>query len=305
MTATSSPPPVGVLMLEGSLASCMAVVVSNPLDVVKTRLQLQGELVKKGSVPTPYKGMLHACYLVGRNEGIKGLQRGLVAAFAWQTLQNGTRFGLYEPCKRVVGSVLPEGLATNLVSAVTVGVLGSVVANPVYLVKTRLQSASSSLHVGVQHHYAGLTSGLSTIFSQGGVRGLFQGVPSAMMRTAVGSGVQLASYDQFKSIALQHTTFAATDVRLHVFCSAFSAALITVFMNPFDVLMTRCYNDPKHTYSYNPLVSFSRIAAVEGIGGLYKGASALWTRTAPHTVLTFVFLEQLRQYRPFYVTSDQ
>ncbi len=296
--------PTTVLMLEGSLASCMAVIASNPMDVVKTRLQLQGELMKKGAAPLHYRGMFHACYVVFCNEGLRGLQKGLGAAFAWQTLQNGTRFGLYEPTKAAFGRVLPEGLATNLASAVFVGILGSIVANPVYLVKTRLQSASGGhAQVGVQHDYKGLLDGLSKIVSHDGVKGLMQGVPSAMMRTAVGSGVQLSSYDQTKAIGLRYTHLSPTDVRLHVMCSAVSAGLITIFMNPFDVLMTRCYNNPQHAYSYNPVSAFAKIIAAEGVGGLYKGATALWTRTAPHTILTFVFLEQIRQYRSFYLTE--
>ena len=33
----------------GGLAACGACILTNPLDVVKTRLQLQGELVSKGA----------------------------------------------------------------------------------------------------------------------------------------------------------------------------------------------------------------------------------------------------------------
>jgi solute carrier family 25 protein 34/35 len=34
-----------------ALASCGAVTVSNPMEVIKTRLQLQGELQKRGVYP--------------------------------------------------------------------------------------------------------------------------------------------------------------------------------------------------------------------------------------------------------------
>jgi solute carrier family 25 protein 34/35 len=55
------------------------VTVSNPAEVAKTRMQLQGELAKGGSQKI-YKGPLDVFAKTWRNEGIRGLQRGLGAA---------------------------------------------------------------------------------------------------------------------------------------------------------------------------------------------------------------------------------
>lgn len=46
----------------GALASCGAVTVSNPMEVVKTRLQLQGELQKAGIYEKQYRGLTHAFF---------------------------------------------------------------------------------------------------------------------------------------------------------------------------------------------------------------------------------------------------
>ena len=51
---------------------------SNPAEVAKTRLQLQGELAKaEGRV---YKNVLDVFSKTWRNEGIRGIQRGLAPA---------------------------------------------------------------------------------------------------------------------------------------------------------------------------------------------------------------------------------
>lgn len=50
--------------------------VSNPAEVAKTRLQLQGELAKGGSEKV-YKNALDVFAKTWRNEGIRGMQRGL------------------------------------------------------------------------------------------------------------------------------------------------------------------------------------------------------------------------------------
>lgn len=52
---------------------------SNPAEVAKTRLQLQGELAKDGGVKV-YKNALDVFSKTWRNEGIRGMQRGLGAA---------------------------------------------------------------------------------------------------------------------------------------------------------------------------------------------------------------------------------
>jgi solute carrier family 25, member 34/35 len=57
----------------GALAACGAVTVTNPMEVVKTRLQLQGELASKGQVKKIYTGVFQALRLIAIKEGIKGL----------------------------------------------------------------------------------------------------------------------------------------------------------------------------------------------------------------------------------------
>lgn len=55
------------------------VTVSNPAEVAKTRMQLQGELAKEGGKKV-YKNALDVFAKTWKNEGIRGLQRGLAPA---------------------------------------------------------------------------------------------------------------------------------------------------------------------------------------------------------------------------------
>ena len=52
------------------------VTVSNPAEVAKTRMQLQGELAKRGAAKV-YNNALDVIAKTWRNEGIRGVQRGL------------------------------------------------------------------------------------------------------------------------------------------------------------------------------------------------------------------------------------
>lgn len=62
------------------------------LKVIKTRLQLQGELKKLDPNAKVYRGVLHGLYQVGRYDGIKALQKGLAPAFGFQFCLNSIRY---------------------------------------------------------------------------------------------------------------------------------------------------------------------------------------------------------------------
>lgn len=59
----------------------MLIVAANMPEVMKTRLQLQGELQKlDANAPRVYKNVLDVFAKTWRHEGVKGLQRGLMPA---------------------------------------------------------------------------------------------------------------------------------------------------------------------------------------------------------------------------------
>lgn len=50
----------------GAAAACGACLISNPMDLLKTRMQLQGELRAKGHYTVVYKNIIHAAYAVAK-----------------------------------------------------------------------------------------------------------------------------------------------------------------------------------------------------------------------------------------------
>lgn len=115
----------------GAAACCLACVFTNPLEVVKTRLQLQGELRARGSYPRPYRGVLQALAAVGRADGLRGLQKGLAAALLYQGLMNGVRFCCYARLETLGLTQQPAG---SVAAGAVAGALGAFVASPAYLV---------------------------------------------------------------------------------------------------------------------------------------------------------------------------
>ena len=150
--------PQGAEFVLAGLAACGAITLTNPIDVVKTRLQLQGELAR--GPDRAYTGIGQALLRIARKEGIRGLQRGLGAAYLLQFSNVGCRFGAYGSLKQLLG-VKPGASATDSLSSMLLGAasgsLAAVVSNPFFLLKSRFQAAGSEdvLH---QHTHKSLRS---------------------------------------------------------------------------------------------------------------------------------------------------
>ncbi|KAM5162095.1 solute carrier family 25 member 34 isoform 1-T1 [Callospermophilus lateralis] len=127
--AVETVPPAVDLVL-GASACCLACVFTNPLEVVKTRLQLQGELQARGTYPRPYRGLMASVAAVARADGLRGLQKGLAAGLLYQGLMNGVRFYCYSLAGQAGLTQQPGGI---VVAGAVAGALGAFVGSPAYL----------------------------------------------------------------------------------------------------------------------------------------------------------------------------
>lgn len=311
---TKETPKVSTLggFIAGAMAACGAVTFTNPIELIKTRMQLQGELSKADkSVPKLYKNPIQAFPVIYKNEGIRGLQKGLIAGYLYQIGLNGCRFGFYEPGRHMITSfidpesikdgIVPQSLGVNVAAGVLSGTAGAIVANPLFLVKTRMQSYSAPTTevgkhahikaVGQQTFYKSPIDGLSKIYKAEGFKGLFRGVDAAILRTGAGSGVQLPSYYFTKNFVTSHNLVAPDSVLLHFISSSVAGLTVAIVMNPWDVVLTRVYNQKGDLYK-GPFDCMMKTLKTEGVTAFYKGFWAQLFRIGPHSILTLMFMEQ-------------
>jgi solute carrier family 25 protein 34/35 len=141
------------------------------LDVVKSRMQMQGEGGAAGK--KTYPNTFSALKTIAEKEGMRGLYRGLGPAVMFQMVGNSTRFGVYYMGKSMVGADQQLDSATNLALALTAGGLAGLVSCPFFTLKTQLQvqSSVSELATGHQHAHAGAWDAARTIVRTQGVAG--------------------------------------------------------------------------------------------------------------------------------------
>ncbi|KAI5641718.1 mitochondrial carrier protein domain-containing protein [Phthorimaea operculella] len=292
--------------LVGGLAGVGAGFFSNPFDVVKTRMQLQGELQARGKHAVHYRNIPHAMYTIVKHDGVSALQKGLIPALWFQMVVNGVRLGIYQHADDY-GLLRDEHgntkFTNSLIFGAIAGMAGGLCGSPLQLVKTQLMSYSSEkIAVGTQHAHPGMVAAMMKIFKKDGVMGLWRGAHGMMLRNSTGSASQIATYAVSKEWMNDNGLFQQSKYLSAFVASNFGAMVKTVTLNPMDVIMTRVYNQAVDSKGRGVLYSgiadcARKIAKTEGLLAFYKGMGPSYLRQAPHTVLLLVFWDMLKDAR--------
>jgi len=284
----------------GGMAACGACLFTNPLEVAKTRMQLQGELAERGRYTLYYRNVVHAFYTIYKVDGLKSLQKGLVPALWYQFVMSGVRLGIYQ-CFLNSGKIHDfDGKITawkSILAGATAGCCGAFCGSPMYMLKIQLQSkASVKIAVGYQHDHSQMSKAFRTIYQKEGILGLWRGVSAAVFRHMVGSASQLTIFTWSKEYLTAEQMLMKSDALTALAAGVLSGSLSVVFMIPFDVMSTRLYNQGTDKNGRGVLYKnladcFIKTFHKEGLWGFYKGWGASLFRIGPHTCLTLFFLE--------------
>ncbi|BEI94504.1 uncharacterized protein CcaverHIS019_0700760 [Cutaneotrichosporon cavernicola] len=182
--------PLWAELVAGGAAGGCQVAVTNPLEIVKIRLQMAGEMARMEGAAAP-RGALH----VVKQLGIVGLYKG-ASACLWRDIPfSMIYFTAYAHMKKdwfgegKRGKVLSFG--ELLIAAGISGMPAAYLTTPADVVKTRLQSQSRA----GQTVYKGFIDGFFTIAREEGPRALFKGGIARVIRSSPQFGVTLAVYE--------------------------------------------------------------------------------------------------------------
>ncbi|KAF0683609.1 Aste57867_24375 [Aphanomyces stellatus] len=98
--------PFASLLACSMTASAGASLVTNPLDLVKLRLQIERMHASSSSVTPRYVNTFQGLQRVAMEEGVLGLWKGVGARIAFQAPLTGLTLALYEKCKAVCATVV-------------------------------------------------------------------------------------------------------------------------------------------------------------------------------------------------------
>uniref|UniRef100_A0A8C9WAY6 Mitochondrial dicarboxylate carrier n=1 Tax=Scleropages formosus TaxID=113540 RepID=A0A8C9WAY6_SCLFO len=273
----------------GGLASCGAACCTHPLDLLKVHLQTQQEVKMRMT------GMaLH----VVRNDGFLALYNGLSASLCRQMSYSLTRFAIYETVRDMMGGANQGPMP--FYQKVLLGAFGGMSTGSEVVMRLHLSNLSrTNRTLCLARSYTHALDGLFRVWREEGVRRLFSGATMASSRGALVTVGQLSCYDQAKQIVLS-TGFLSDNIFTHFLASFIAGGCATFLCQPLDVLKTRLMNSKGE---YTGVMHCLKETAKLGPLAFYKGLVPAGIRLIPHTVLTFVFLEQLRKYFGIVVVS--
>ncbi|CAG9807560.1 unnamed protein product [Chironomus riparius] len=288
-------------ILLGGFSSSIATIFTNPLEVIKTRLQLQGELKAKGHHIEPYKNFLQGLTQIAKHDGMSALQKGLSASLCFQFILNACRLGVYTTAYESGWTRSSNGDVSIIKSAFFGGIggtLGQGIASPFFMIRNQLQSAAvKEIAVGYQHKHQTMSSAFQKIYNAHGISGLYRGVLVVIPRGCLGSGSQIAAFGYSKDVLQRKTNLNPTAISFISSCIA--GTVMTIIMHPPDVISTRLYNQGTNSsgqgLNYTGVIDcFIKTVKNEGFKGLYKGFFPHYLRLGTHSVLVLVFFDELK-----------
>jgi len=152
---------------------------------------------------------------------------------------------------------------------------------PIDTAKTRLQLQGQHLEKRWQLiRYKGMTNCLVTIVKEEGVKAMYQGLSSALVRQAVYGTIKFGLYYSAKETLSPSSSRQSESCLLNLACAVFAGSLSSAIATPTDVIKVRMQANATH----GVIGGFSSVGrdifVREGVKGLWRGVLPTAQRAA-------------------------
>jgi solute carrier family 25 2-oxodicarboxylate transporter 21 len=258
-----------------------------PLDVVKTRFQLQ---VGSGVGEEVYTSIADCFKKIVKNEGFSRLYRGILPPILVEAPKRAIKFSANEQYSNLFKKIYGTDKMNQLLSiqaGISAGCTEAVVIVPFELVKIRLQDKGNA------GKYKGTFDALTKIVRNEGPFALFNGLEATVWRHATWNGGYFGVIFSVRR-TLPKAENKQQQLRNNFIAGTIGGTVGTILNTPYDVVKTRIQNDSGIVKKYNwTLPAVKTVAQEEGIGALYKGFVPKVLRLGPGGGILLVVFDQV------------
>jgi len=291
--------------LAGGLGGSVGVLVTSPLEVIKTRLQSTIYSYQASVSHLPAKAprsvgglsVVTLCSDMVRREGFRSMFKGLTPSLITVLPSKGLFFFAYEGLQKVLSKRLQrEGPLVNWASGTLSSMINVLFMNPLFVLKTKMQLDERRCSGNKVFQCA------KEIWAKERINGFFRG-NSASLAGCLEPGIYFMIYEEMKkyntvgnmfSLHLQQTSIIPASLQCIV-ASCTSKLISNTLFYPTEVVRTRLRQDDldkQGRRKYNKFFKTLRtIWAEEGANGLYGGLKVHFIKTIPFTMITFLVYE--------------
>ncbi|KAL6071320.1 Nicotinamide adenine dinucleotide transporter 2, mitochondrial, variant 2 [Balamuthia mandrillaris] len=282
-------------VMSGAVAGAAATIITCPLDVIKTRLQVQRASATMGPAfngVSTFSGTLRATW---HREGLRGFYHGAGTTMLALVPNWAIYFATYSESKRLLteGFGYEENAKTHMISAVMAGITTDIFVNPLWLIKTRLQTQEMRGRI----IYRGIWHAFRKIVRGEGVLALWHGL-SPQIVGVLHVAVQFPLYEKLKLYLRQRKGEEELNWLELVAASSGAKVVASVAAYPHEVVRAR-FQHQHHTDhdKYHSLRDvIARIPKEEGWLSFYRGMGTNLLRVLPSCAVTFTVYELVQRH---------
>merc|ERR1712093_707149 len=261
-------------LVAGGVGGVCAVLVGQPFDMVKVRLQTAHD--------GAYTGAMDVVRKTFAKDGARGFFKGMSSPLVGVTPMFAVSFWGYAMGKKVVYATT-SGSPDRVLGLSELATAGALSAFPMAAVAAPVERVKVVLQIDGQRP--------NPLYKGGGVKSLFRGTIATIARDAPGSAAYFAAYEATK-IALTPKGQNPGDLNLSSVMIAGNVqglAMWSIAIPP-DTVKSRLQGAPQGTYK-GFIDCASQLVKEKGPTALYKGFGPAMTRAVPANEATFLGYE--------------
>ncbi|KAK6216455.1 hypothetical protein LQW54_003460 [Pestalotiopsis sp. IQ-011] len=273
-------------LFSGAVGGIAQVLIGQPFDIVKVRLQTS----------TQYSGALEAATSIWKKEGPLAFYKGTLTPLLGIGACVSVQFGGFGFAKRYFEERNGRGrdlsYAQYYYAGAFAGVANSVISGPIEHVRIRLQTQPH----GAAALYSGPLDCVRKLSAhQGVLRGLYRGEAVTVIREAQAYGLWFMSFEYMMNSHAARNGMQRKDIPPYMvaFYGGLAGEVLWLGSYPLDVIKSKMQTDGfGTTQKYKSMRDcFAQTYRAEGMRGFWKGLGPTLLRAMPVSAGTFATVE--------------